>query len=156
MSLGLRFAALLLLWLAMGEAGPADLLAGVAAALFAAVLSLRLLPPGTARVHPVAGLRLLAHVAWQSVPAGIDVARRAFARDMRLRPGLAAVPTRLPPGRRRAAFNTLSSLLPGTVAVGPGGPGTILLHCLDLRQDAASQSAATEALFTRAAGGGRG
>lgn len=152
MSLLLRFAGLLLLWLAMGGISAANLVVGAAASLFAAWLSVRLLP-AAGPPRPLAVARLVLHVAWQSVPAGIDVMARVFARDMRLHPGLRAVPTHLPLGRGRAGFNILSSLLPGTVAVGAGDERTILLHCLDTRDDVAAQSAATEALFAEATGG---
>lgn len=152
MSFSLRFAGLLLLWLAMDGIAVPGLLVGALTALFAALLSLRLLPPGGSRPRPVALARLLVYLVWQSVPAGIDVAIRVFSRDMRLRPGLAAVPTFLPPGRRRAGFSMLASLLPGTVAVGPGEEGRILLHCLDLGQDFAGQSAGLEARYRNAAG----
>jgi multicomponent Na+:H+ antiporter subunit E len=150
----LRGAGFLIVWLVIAEPGWAGLAVGVVAAALATRLSFVLLPPGVATrplgLDAIGLLRLVLHVAWQSVPAGIDVARRALSRDCGLSPGLVAVPTRLPPGLARASFRAVSSLLPGTVAVGTEDQASILLHALDVRQDVTAENAATEGLFVRA------
>ena len=143
----LRATAFLLLWLVLAGADPADLVAGAVAVVAGTWTSLRLLPPGSARVSPVA----LAHLACQSVIAGADVARRAFDPRLPLRPGFVRYPVRFPPGPARNAFTALTSLLPGTVPAGEEH-GQLLYHCLDIDQPVASQLAAEEAALSRALG----
>jgi len=126
---------------------PADLVVGAFAALAAVWTSLRLLPPGTSHVRPSALSRLVFHFLWQSVVAGVDVARRA------LHPSFVVYPVGLPPGPARNMFTTLMSLLPGTVPTGSAENGGILIHCLDVEQPVAGQLAVEEALFARVIGG---
>jgi multicomponent Na+:H+ antiporter subunit E len=91
-------------------------------------LSLHLLP---AR-HPLQLWRLLGHLprfVRGSIIGGIDVARRAFARDMPLDPGWVEVEVALPEGGRAALGGELS-LMPGTLAAGCR-EGRLLVHLLD-------------------------
>ena len=147
----LRATAFLVLWLVLAGADPIDLVAGAVAVVAATWASLRLLPPGSARVSPVALARLALRFACQSVIAGADVARRAFDPRLPLRPGFVRYPVRFPPGPARNAFTALTSLLPGTVPEGEER-GQLLYHCLDLDQPVASQLAAEEAALSRAIG----
>jgi multicomponent Na+:H+ antiporter subunit E len=147
----LRATAFLALWLVLAGADPVDLVAGAVAVVAATWASLRLLPPGSARVSPVALARLALRFAYQSVVAGADVARRAFDPRLPLRPGFVRYPVRFPPGPARNAFTALTSLLPGTVPAGEER-GQLLYHCLDLDQPVASQLAAEEAALSRALG----
>ena len=107
----LRATAFLVLWLVLAGADPADLVAGAVAVVAATWASLRLLPPGSARVSPVALAHLALRFACQSVIAGTDVARRAFDPRLPLRPGFVRYPVRFPPGPVRNAFTALTSLL---------------------------------------------
>jgi multicomponent Na+:H+ antiporter subunit E len=87
------------------------------------------------------------------VVAGIDVARQAL-RPGRLRPGLLAHRTRLVDPTAQTAFMALTSMVPGTLAVGtdrPDGPG-LLCHCPDLTRPVGADLAADEARFIRATG----
>jgi multicomponent Na+:H+ antiporter subunit E len=59
----------------------------------------------------------------------MDVARRAFAREPRLRPGWVALPVDLPAGARAALGGELS-LMPGTLAAG-SDEHRLLVHLLD-------------------------
>jgi multicomponent Na+:H+ antiporter subunit E len=147
----MRAAGLFVLWLIFTGVNPADLLVGAVAALVAAWVSLRLMPPGTRRVRPVALARLALRFLRQSVVAGIDVARRALDPRLPLRPGFVVYPVGLPPGPARSMFTTLMSLLPGTVPTAPNGGG-LVIHCLDVEQPVAAQLAVEEALFVRVIG----
>jgi multicomponent Na+:H+ antiporter subunit E len=72
-----RGAAFLVLWVVLIGAQSEDLAVGLVAAAAATWASLRLLPVGALRVRwaPLPGVAL--RFLWQSVRAGIDVARRA-------------------------------------------------------------------------------
>jgi multicomponent Na+:H+ antiporter subunit E len=134
-----------------------DWAVGALAAAGAALLSLRLLPPGQGAPRPWPLLRLLLRFLTQSLLAGLDVARRALDPRLPLSPGLIRHRTGLPPGPGRALFGALTSQVPGTLAVESKRPGELLYHCLDVRQDVARGLAADEALYLKvSAGGGAG
>jgi multicomponent Na+:H+ antiporter subunit E len=133
--------------------GPANLAVGAIAALAAVWTSLHLLPPGTSHVRPSALAGLVLHFLWQSVVAGVDVARRALHPRLPLHPGFVVYPVGLPPGPARNMFTSLMSLLPGTVPTGSAENGGLLIHCLDVQQPVKGQLAAEEALFARVIGG---
>jgi multicomponent Na+:H+ antiporter subunit E len=138
----------LALWVLLIGFKPADLVVGLLAAAAATWTSLWLLPPGEYRLR-LAGLpRYSLRFLWQSVVAGVDVARRAFAPRPSLRPGLVAYPSRYPRGARRNTFASLTSLLPGTLALGDE-PERIIYHCLDDGQPLVEQLAAEEAALSR-------
>jgi multicomponent Na+:H+ antiporter subunit E len=144
-----RGAGFLAFWLILFGFSPVDLPVGALAAAAATWVSLRLLPPGPSRLRPVALARLALRFLWQSIIAGIDVARRALDPRLPLRPGFVAYPVRFPPGTARNVFTTLTSLLPGTVPTGDEN-GQLVYHCLDLDQPVVSQLAAEEAALSRA------
>lgn len=134
----------LALWLAlMPSAKPGDLAVGLVATILATWTSLRLLPPAAGRFRVVALLAYLPHFLWQSILAGIDIARRALDPRLPLRPGFVSCPTALPPGRARNEFTAITSLLPGSVPAGDE-PAAIIYHCLDTGQAVAEQTAAEE------------
>jgi multicomponent Na+:H+ antiporter subunit E len=149
MIFALRAALFFGLWLVI--AGPAGLVVGALAALAAAWVSLRLLPPGMVFGSPGAALRLLLRVVTQSVVAGIDIARRVFDPRLPLQPGMITYATRLPPGALRDGFTALSSLAPGALPAGLAGEGRLAVHALDTRMKVAEDLATSEALFARAA-----
>jgi len=142
-------------WIVLIGAAPADSVAGLAAGAGAAWASLRLVPPGAARVRPAALLGLVPRFLWQSVVAGVDVARRALDPRMPLRPGFVRYACRLEPGLTRNAFATLTSLLPGTVPVEDDGE-TLLYHCLDVEQPVVAQLSAEERRLSLVFPGARG
>jgi len=137
-------------------AGWTDVAVGLLATALATWTSLRLLPPGPGRIRYGALFRLAGRFLWQSLVAGIDVARRVFDPRLPLEPGYLAYPVRLPDGPRRAAFGALTSLMPGTLPVGDDADGALVYHCLDLPQPIASGLARDEALMTEAWGGESG
>ena len=148
----LRLTAFLALWVILASADPADLPAGIAAALLGTVASLRLLGPGNARLSPVALANLALRLLWQSLVAGIDVARRALHPRLPLRPGFIAFSPHLPGGMALNTFRTLTSLAPGTLPAGEDDSGAIVIHCLDGGQPIAAHLAADEELLRRALG----
>lgn len=137
------------LWTILTGGNPADLVAGAVAALAVTWASLRLLPPGTRRVQPIALARLVVRFLHQSVVAGVDVARRALDPQLPLHPGFVVYSVGLPRGPARNMFTTLMSLLPGTVPTGSDEKGELVIHCLDAEQPVVAQLAAEEEAFAR-------
>ena len=132
----------------------ADLAVGLLAAAAATWVSLRLSPPTPGRLRFGALARFALHFVWQSVVAGVDVARRAFDPRLPLKPGYLAYPVRLPPGPARSTFGAVTSLMPGTLPVGTDVNGALVYHCLDMDQPVAANLARDEALLTRVRRGG--
>jgi multicomponent Na+:H+ antiporter subunit E len=142
-------------WIVVDQsAKPSHLVVGLLASAAAAWASVRLLPPASGRVRMGALLLLLPRFLWQSLVAGLDVARRAFAPRLDLQPGFIEYRTQLPPGSARSAFELIASLMPGTVS-SDETQGTIEFHCLDTRQPVVEQLAAEERAYARALQPGR-
>jgi multicomponent Na+:H+ antiporter subunit E len=143
---GFGFAAL---WIIFTGGNPADLGAGAVAALAATWASLGLLPPGRSHWRPASLVGFGVRFLYQSIIAGIDVARRALDPRLPLSPGFVVYPVGLPPGPPRNMFTALMSLLPGTVPTGVDVRKQLLVHCLDVEQPVIAQLAAEEAVFAR-------
>ncbi|HOM15484.1 MAG TPA: Na+/H+ antiporter subunit E [Rubrivivax sp.] len=138
------------LWIVIDQsAKPANLAFGVLAAAAATWVSCKLLPPAGAHVRIGALLRLLPRFLWQSLVAGIDVARRAFSPSLPLNPGFVQYPTSLPRGAARNAFAVISSLLPGSVPTGETDTH-IEYHALDVSQPVIEQLATEERAYAKA------
>jgi len=135
-----------------------DVAPGLGAAALAAWASLRLMPPDAVggSVRWLEALRLFARFVRVSVVAGLDVARRALAPQMRLSPGYVHYRAQLPPSDARSLFLAMTSQMPGTIPSGTGPTGTIAYHCLDASQPVASQLAEEEARLLAALGGALG
>jgi multicomponent Na+:H+ antiporter subunit E len=146
-----RFAFFACFWLMVAGGSAKDLPVGAAAGAAALWLSLKLLPPGAARIRPLRILRLAARLLWGSLAAGLDVARRALSPRPDLRPGFVACPLALPEGAERNLFCLLQSLMPGTLPTGAEGE-VAQVHALDLSQPIAQDFSAQQRLFTRAVG----
>ena len=144
-----RGAGFLALWIVLIGLDPLDLAVGVFTAAAATWASLRLLPPGSHRLRFAALPGLALRFVRQSVVAGVDVARRAFAPRMPLNTGFVVYPTRYPRGPARNAFACLTSLLPGTVPVRDDERG-LEYHCLDVGQPVTEELAAEENWIARA------
>jgi multicomponent Na+:H+ antiporter subunit E len=132
----------------------ADVAIGALSAVAATWLSLRLLPPVSGCLRFGVLLGLMPHFLWESVQAGIDVARRAFAPSLPLRPGFVRCPLDFPPGLARNTFSTITSLLPGSVPSGEED-GALVYHCLDTSQPVVEQLWQEERLLARALVAGR-
>ena len=150
-----RAATFLALWLVLTLGNPADLPAGILASIAATWTSLYLLPASEVRLSLPASIKFALHFFYQSVVAGVDVARRALDPRLPLRPGYVRFPCRLAQGPARSTFCTLASLLPGTVPVASNQSGVVLVHCLDVGQPVVAQLTEDEHLFMRALGEGR-
>lgn len=137
------------LWVVLIGLDPVDLAVGVAAAAAATWTSVRLLPPGSHRLRLAALPRLGLRFLWQSVVAGVDVARRAFDPRLPLRTGYVVYPVRFPRGPARNTFASVTSLLPGTVPADDNDEG-LLYHCLDIGQPVLEQLATEEREFAKA------
>jgi len=143
------------LWIVVdASAKPGNLVVGALAAAGATWLSLRLLPVGTGQVRMLALLGLLPRFLWQSLRAGIDVARRAFSPRMPMRTGFIDYPTELPRGSARNAFELISSLLPGSVPTHET-EASIEYHCLDTTQPVIEQLQTEERAYAGALKPGR-
>ena len=151
-----RGAMYLALWVVLlPSAKPTDLGLGLAAALGATWVSLHLLPPAAGRLRFGVMLALLPHFVWESILAGIDVARRALSREMALKPGFVDCPMAFPPGLARNTFTTISSLLPGSVPAGDGDD-KVVYHCIDMTQPVVEQLCEEERILARALVAGQG
>ncbi|QIB33651.1 Na+/H+ antiporter subunit E [Ancylobacter pratisalsi] len=167
----LRAASLYLLWIALAGVATAELVVGVPVVLLAVWASLRLLPPARTHHGPSrAALRALAmlvlRLPLQSLVAGIDVARRAISRPLRLQPGEVVCACALPragaprgdedmapgAGIARGVFRVLLALQPGSLPVAEREDGALIVHCLDVTAPVADQLAHEEALFSAAIG----
>lgn len=144
-----RGAGFLGLWVVLIGLDPLDLAFGAVGAALATWASLLLLPPETFGIRLAALPRLAARFAWQSVIAGVDVARRAFDPRMPLRTGFVVYPVRFPRGPARNTFASVTSLLPGTVPAEDDAAG-LTYHCLDIGQPVAEQLAAEESALSGA------
>ncbi len=132
------------LWLVIDQSAmPANLFFGVVATAGATGASLWLLPPDNGRVRLFALLRLLPRFLWNSLVAGVDVARRAFSPSLPLKPGFVDYLVELPRGSARNAFELISSLLPGSVPTDET-EAAIEYHCLDVAQPVVEQLALEE------------
>jgi multicomponent Na+:H+ antiporter subunit E len=138
------------LWIVlMQSAKPADLAFGAVATGIATWVSVRLFPPGAGSVNFGALLALAPHLLWESLRAGIDVARRALAPRLRLAPGFVRCPLNFPPGFTRNTFATITSLLPGTVPCGED-EGVLVYHCIDMTQPVVEELSQEERLLAKA------
>lgn len=139
-------------WATLAGFGLAEALVGIATAVVAAWVSLRLLPPGPLRLRPLALARLVLHLLRQSIAAGIDVAWCALHPRSSLRPGFVTYRPRSLQGPEQTAFCAVMSLVPGTLPSGRSEDGSVVIHCLDVDQPIAEQSAVEEGLLARAIG----
>ena len=143
------------LWmLLMQSMKPADLAVGALACAGATWTSLRLLPPASGRLYFGKLFSLLPHFLWESVLAGVDVARRALQPRMPLSPGFVSCPLSFLPGLARNVFATITSLLPGSVSAGES-EGELVYHCLDDASPVVEQIWKEERLLARALVAGR-
>ena len=145
-----RGTAFFLLWmLLMQSLKPGDLVMGLFACAGATWVSLRLLPPSFGGLRFGSLLALLPHFLWESVLAGVDVARRALHPGLPLHPGFVTCPLGFPPGFARNTFATITSLMPGTVAADEA-EGMLVYHCLDTTAPVVEQIWKEERLLARA------
>jgi multicomponent Na+:H+ antiporter subunit E len=136
----------LALWIVLIGAALQDLPVGIVAAGLAAWAS-EILWPAAGTLSLPGLMRFAIRFLLQSVVAGVDVARRAFAPRPALEPGFVTCRTSLPVGTARRALCAVMSLQPGKLPVGAEPDGRLLIHCLDLREPILDEVAADEAAF---------
>lgn len=140
------------LWINIAGVTLADLPAAAVAVATATWASLVLFPPRAIRVSYSHLLRLALNLLRQSVVAGVDVAWRAFQRDIPLKPGMIRYPAKLRQRTEQDLFCTMLSLCPGTLPAGSEDGGVLVVHCLDIGQPIARQIEADEALLAKVLG----
>lgn len=131
---------------------PADVIVGLLATIAAAWASLRLMP-SDGNAWSVTGIvRLSLRFVYQSIIAGVDVARRAFDPRMPLQSGEVVYPVQLRAGPPRSMFAAITSLVPGTLPIGDDAAGRMRYHCLDVEAPVVEQLKVDERLVARALG----
>jgi multicomponent Na+:H+ antiporter subunit E len=149
-SAAIRVAAFFILWLVLlPSLKVGDLMFGAVAASAATWLSLHLSPPANGGLRVGRLLLVLPHFLLESTRGGIDVALRALAPRLPIRPGLFTYGARFPSGLARNTFASITSLLPGTLACGEAD-GKIVYHGLDLEQPVNEQLREEERRLTAA------
>ena len=113
-----------------GFSGP-DFVIGLAAAVIAAVASVRLSPCSSFQFDLRACVGMFLRLFLQSLAAGMDVARRALHPDLPIRPGFIQCTSELPEGAARSAFTVLVSMQPGSVPIPARQKWRFMVHCLD-------------------------
>ena len=149
-----RGLSLLLLWVILIGPAPKDVLVGLVASAAGLWVSTMLWPAG-GTLSLSGFIRFLLRFLPQSIVAGLDVGRRAFAREPDLRPGFVTCRSSVPGGLARDSACAVMSLQPGKLPVSAAADGTLLIHCLDLREAVAEQVAADEMAFCRILGSER-
>lgn len=134
---------LALIWAVLTEARPDALIFGIPAVLVGATVSLMLPDSPRWRMSPRGAVVFAIWFAVQSVRGAVDVAGRAFAPQMPLRPGFRRHPLRFPPGAPRVMFVNTISLLPGTLSAEIAGE-ELVVHMLDTRADLAAELSVLE------------
>jgi len=131
------------LWMILTRGDTASWTVGLPAIALALWTTERLAPARIPRIHLPSLLLFIPALLQLSVNGGLDVARRAMARDVRLDPDLLEYPLRLPAGTARVLFMNLISLLPGTLSANLRGD-LLTVHVLDRGQDTRSALARLE------------
>lgn len=135
-------------WLALIGTAPKDMPFGLVAAAAATWASSQLWPPD-GRLSPSGLARFVLRFLPQSVVAGADIARRAMAPRIVLRPGLVDYRATLPAGLAQGAMCAVMSLQPGKLPVSGQASGHMRVHCLDTEAPVTAELAADEAAFLR-------
>ncbi len=150
---------LVLAWWVLAGSEPDGWVAGAIAVAVAMGLHLALGGGGGSRVRPVGLLRFGPWFLLQSVRGGVDVARRALAPSLPLRPGFLEYRIRIREEHARVFFLNCVSLLPGTFSARLDG-AVVRVHLLADRQRVPARLAELEervaALFGAALPGGEG
>jgi len=143
-----------LIWLALIGTAAKDMPFGLLAAAAATWASDRLWPPDS-KLSATGLLLFLLRFLAQSVIAGLDIARRAMAPRIRMKPGLVDYRATIPAGLAQGALCAVMSLQPGKLPVSCRAGGEMRVHCLDADAPVTAELAADEAAFLRVLQGGR-
>lgn len=132
------------LWWALTGGSVGSWLVGLPVVVLATLASQVLWTHRTGRWSPVALGRFAIFFLRESLRGGLDVARRAFAPSLPLRPGLVELRSRMPPGPVEVFLVNVLSLLPGTLSVDLRG-SVLTLHVLDEQMPVEAETRALEA-----------
>jgi multicomponent Na+:H+ antiporter subunit E len=132
-----------LLWWILTGGQPNSWLLGLPALMIASLASLVLRAPAGWRWRWSGALRFAGFFLAESLRGGLDVARRALASRMALRPAVLSYRLRLDAGAARVFFVNAASLLPGTLSADLEDD-QVLLHVLDASADIQSELSALE------------
>jgi multicomponent Na+:H+ antiporter subunit E len=145
-----------LLWMVLAGAGTPELWVGVPAAVLSGWLSAKLLPTHGLRWRPMGLLSLCALFVRDSIVAGWEIALLILRPNLRIAPGFVSHRTHIPGEAMLGFYKSYNSLTPGTLAVEPEADGSLIFHCLDVRNPVAESLAANEVAILRAIDRGRG
>ena len=121
------------LWVVLTGGGVDSLAYGAAAVAVATVLSLLIYPVDRPGVVVWRAAAILPRFLVQSVVGGLDVARRALDPRLPVAPGWVELPLASRQVEANVLLGGVVSILPGTLAAGPGdGDGAMALHVLNL------------------------
>lgn len=137
-----------IIWLALIGTAPKDMPFGVLGAAAATWASVQLWP-SDGRLSLSGLVHFILRFLPQSVVAGADIARRAMAPRVALKPGLVDYRATLPPGLAQGAMCAVMSLQPGKLPISCQASGDMLVHCLDTDAPVTAELAADEAAFLR-------
>lgn len=150
-TIAFRMILLLLVWWALTEGDPSGIGFGLVITTLVTVISVRLFPAATVRIHPVPFLFFVLFFIGKSMTAGIDVARRLLSPSLPVNPGYLTFQLNLPEGGPRWLLANTLSLMPGTLSVSLDGD-RLNLHCLDTREPVAADVKAVERKVARVFG----
>jgi len=125
-----RIAIYAVAWLVLTDAEPVSWFVGTPFVVFATWASLRLRPPGGARLSLTKALDFVPFFLWQSLKGGLDVALRVMRPRLRVAPGIETYRLRLVTPSARILFLNTLSLLPGTLSADLRGR-RLIVHALD-------------------------
>lgn len=134
---------LALIWGGLTDWRVDALVFGVPAVLLGAMIPLLLPYRPIWRLSLTGALRFALWFAVQSFRGATDVAWRAFAPHLPLRPGFRSHPLTLPHGAPQVMFINTITLLPGTLSAEVQGD-RLIVHMLDTRADLAGDLAMLE------------
>jgi multicomponent Na+:H+ antiporter subunit E len=135
--------ALALLWGILTDFRVDALVFGVPAILAGAALVFLIPQSPSWRLSPRGALAFVLWFAVQSVRGAIDVALRALAPSLPLRPGFRTYRPALPQGAPHITFLNTITLLPGTLSAEVAGD-QVVVHMLDTRADLNAELGALE------------
>lgn len=136
------------LWLALTNGDPAGWGFGMVAVMLVWLVSIRMFPTGQYRLQPLQVPVFLAWFVTRSLQAGWDVSRRLLTPSLPIATGERSVILALPQGSPQWLLANLMSLMPGSLSV-ELREQTLLLHCLDTREDVESAVAEAERRVAR-------
>ncbi len=144
----MHLAAYVFLWAVFSGGGPSSWVVGAPAVLLALWATYVLAPVQIPHFNPVYVLVFVPVFLRLSFHGGIDVARRAMGRRVRVAPALLDYALRLEPGTPRFFFMLCISLLPGTLSADLDGD-RLTVHVLDGQMDNAAELAQLEGQVAR-------